>query len=499
MSFVSPQAQQEPQEDMQEKISNILFGNPTNIFYLYNKIKECLETKEFTNDICVVDNDEKNTRITSKCKDNYSTDIKYDMNHLALYGGSAYRMIIYYIENKYNIHGFNMPIIDKKNYLVNDIDLIWWPFISRKDNELFIYHYPDLSNFYDKIEKNIQDTFDKDKHKYIMLLNNNNINVNNNTFNIKVNKSDDLLRGLVVISISFIIDNKPYRIIEFTIHDGASSQSEKDKNGKIIFPLRPMETDPTYISNLFGILKQNSPEYVMTPYIEEFVKQQIFAYDNLKDKGESTRSKTTNIILRLITLRKLLIPLIQIIENNIFYKKPHSQELILKNGYYEESVTFFNIKQSIFLIDNFINKIQQYPQQPQYQYPQQPQIFSHHPQSQSQYSQQQPQSQYMSHIPPPLPPPLPPQPPLPRYRGGKTKKKGHQLFNDNPRGRPRTKGIGYGTAKKAKNSITRLKGKSKTYKRQIATTMYYRAKHHKYQNKGMRNAMKVWKKYLNKL
>jgi hypothetical protein len=84
--------------------------------------------------------------------------------------------------------------------------------------------------------------------------------------------------------------------------------------------------------------------------------------------------------------------------------------------------------------------------------------------------------------------------------GGKTqKKKGHQLFNDNPRGRPRTRGIGYGTAKKARNSITRLKGKSKTYKRQVATTMYYRAKHHKYQNQGMRNAMKIWKKYMNQL
>lgn len=75
----------------------------------------------------------------------------------------------------------------------------------------------------------------------------------------------------------------------------------------------------------------------------------------------------------------------------------------------------------------------------------------------------------------------------------KTRKKGHQLFNDNPRGHPRTRGIGYGTAEKARKSIQLLKGKPTQYQRQVATTMYYRAKHHKYQTQGMREAMKVWK------
>lgn len=78
-------------------------------------------------------------------------------------------------------------------------------------------------------------------------------------------------------------------------------------------------------------------------------------------------------------------------------------------------------------------------------------------------------------------------------------KKGHQLFNDNPRGHPRTRGIGYGTAKKARESIKKLKGKTPSYKRQVATTMYYRAKYHKYQNEGMREAMKVWGKYIREL
>ena len=79
----------------------------------------------------------------------------------------------------------------------------------------------------------------------------------------------------------------------------------------------------------------------------------------------------------------------------------------------------------------------------------------------------------------------------------KTRKaKGHQLFNNNPRGAPRTRGIGYGTAERARKSIQRLKGKPKAYQLQVSTTMYYRAKYHKYQTQGMREAMKVWKDYI---
>jgi hypothetical protein len=78
-------------------------------------------------------------------------------------------------------------------------------------------------------------------------------------------------------------------------------------------------------------------------------------------------------------------------------------------------------------------------------------------------------------------------------------KQGHQLFNDNPRGKPRTRGIGYGTADRARKSIKLLRGKPRAYQRQVATTMFFRAKHHKYQNEGMRAAMKVWGEYIKKL
>jgi len=68
------------------------------------------------------------------------------------------------------------------------------------------------------------------------------------------------------------------------------------------------------------------------------------------------------------------------------------------------------------------------------------------------------------------------------------------VFNDATK--PSAVRAGYGTRKKAKNTIRRLRSVSRSKARQVAQTMYYRAKYHKYQTPGMRNAMKVYKNYL---
>ncbi len=71
------------------------------------------------------------------------------------------------------------------------------------------------------------------------------------------------------------------------------------------------------------------------------------------------------------------------------------------------------------------------------------------------------------------------------------------LFNN--RKKPIKLRLGYGTAKKARKSIKSLRHKSRQYQLQAAQTMYYRAKYHKYQTKGMRNAQKIYRKFLQTL
>ena len=54
----------------------------------------------------------------------------------------------------------------------------------------------------------------------------------------------------------------------------------------------------------------------------------------------------------------------------------------------------------------------------------------------------------------------------------------------------------YGTAKKARQTIRYLRKKPRVEQIRGAQTMYYRAKYHAKQTADMRNAMKVYAKYL---
>jgi hypothetical protein len=73
------------------------------------------------------------------------------------------------------------------------------------------------------------------------------------------------------------------------------------------------------------------------------------------------------------------------------------------------------------------------------------------------------------------------------------------VFNDLPAGkRPRVK-LGYGTAKRARQSIRRLKKEPLVYQIQAAHTLYARAKYHKHQTDGMRNAMKLYGTFIQTL
>ena len=73
---------------------------------------------------------------------------------------------------------------------------------------------------------------------------------------------------------------------------------------------------------------------------------------------------------------------------------------------------------------------------------------------------------------------------------------GHRLFDDNPRGRPRLQGLGYGTADRATRSVRRLARMPYAYQIQTAQTMYFRAKYHANQTAGMRAAMRIYRNFL---
>jgi hypothetical protein len=58
------------------------------------------------------------------------------------------------------------------------------------------------------------------------------------------------------------------------------------------------------------------------------------------------------------------------------------------------------------------------------------------------------------------------------------------------------KGMGFKNKEKAIETLKMLKGLDMTYQKQVVNTMYNRAKYHANQTEGMRDAMKVFKKWL---
>jgi hypothetical protein len=73
------------------------------------------------------------------------------------------------------------------------------------------------------------------------------------------------------------------------------------------------------------------------------------------------------------------------------------------------------------------------------------------------------------------------------------------LFNDNPPNKKRRLRLGYGNANRARKSIKLLKKQPFQYQVLAGHTLYSRAKYHKHQTKGMKNAMKIYSRFIKTL
>jgi hypothetical protein len=76
----------------------------------------------------------------------------------------------------------------------------------------------------------------------------------------------------------------------------------------------------------------------------------------------------------------------------------------------------------------------------------------------------------------------------------RSRKDGYSLYSSG-KSKPRTK-TGYGDAKRARETLRNIKKFDKAYQMQVVNTMYNRAKYHANQTSDMREAMKVFKKWL---
>lgn len=75
------------------------------------------------------------------------------------------------------------------------------------------------------------------------------------------------------------------------------------------------------------------------------------------------------------------------------------------------------------------------------------------------------------------------------------KKINDSLYKDN-HPNTSTKGTGYKNKQKALDTLKIIKDRDIIYQKQVINTMYNRAKYHSYQTVEMKEAMKVFKKWL---
>jgi hypothetical protein len=73
------------------------------------------------------------------------------------------------------------------------------------------------------------------------------------------------------------------------------------------------------------------------------------------------------------------------------------------------------------------------------------------------------------------------------------------VFNDNPITKKPKLHLKYGSASNARRSVRLLKKQPLQYQVQAGHTLYYRAKYHKYQTKGMKDAQKIYGNFLKNL
>jgi len=73
------------------------------------------------------------------------------------------------------------------------------------------------------------------------------------------------------------------------------------------------------------------------------------------------------------------------------------------------------------------------------------------------------------------------------------------VFNDPPKGKRPKLRLGYGTAARARRSVKLLTKQPLQYQMQAAHTLYARAKYHKHQTEGMRDAMRIYGAFLQSL
>jgi hypothetical protein len=238
------------------------------------------------NNVCIITPYEPGkNRITDPCKDSRSYSIEYDANDLVVLGGAALNIYDFKLQKLKERRGIEKleQFVKKKT---SDIDIVWWPRWVSTDKQIITSKSTAITTLVQVFIGYLAEGFNLVKDRLSTGIKSQIPGLkNSDMLNISISQKQTFPAGVFNITIQFQIRDISLKMCDIIVHDSGSSQ-RYDSEGKEITDLRFMTHDPIYCNpkpeqnNSINYLNVNGID-IAVPNIELFVKQQLFAFDNL--------------------------------------------------------------------------------------------------------------------------------------------------------------------------------------------------------------------------
>lgn len=265
-----------------------------------------------------------NANSNNKCIKSNDYVITYDENDIMILGGAALNVYDYLLKDFKHRRG----IAAMEEYIkrkTSDIDIAWWPKLTSNisdptkqiNDEIVVSSSTAINELVNEFKRELEVEFGKkeilDTIKEQIKLYANNVSDNELQFYIK--HLHIYQAGVHKLEVVFNIKDYAINLVDISIHDGGASQ-RYDSEGNEITDLLPMFMDPVYCTSkqselnsiiTFPIKVKNTDVTVRVPSIYSFIKQQMFAFDNLTRLINEKSKEKANINLKRVEYIKILL------------------------------------------------------------------------------------------------------------------------------------------------------------------------------------------------
>ena len=269
-------------------ITSKIVANIDFVSKLYKIIKEAggdaIKEKRITDIEEVVKTDTKGITRFSPPRKTKDYKVEFNQNDITIVGGEALNIYDYKLNEYKSNKGLNaLEKYIKKS--TSDIDIIWWPRVSTKNNgpitEIVTSRSEAIVHLATNFRKVLQAKLNENKE---LIVENIKPYINSDFITIDVAYNPYYALGIISVPINITVKDNVLKLCDISIHDSGASQLY-DMDGNKLDTLKYMTNDPVYLTPIPGTA--NSILYldvkgvdIAVPNILSFFNQQLFAFNN---------------------------------------------------------------------------------------------------------------------------------------------------------------------------------------------------------------------------